>query len=249
MHYLVDNLEKLRNVFLDARELLRTHELNIIIEKCSKTKTQKQLGFIWGMLISDIYNFYIQNGYLLDLSEKKGKDIIKKILYNECSVCDEIICPMTGKAIYQMSTMSEMDIKEIKCFIDKVLIWCDSLDIVLRPESRYTWMLHLSPAEIEEAQGLKLPEKCPEYLAYVRKSYCVIGGEFGCDVHHINYKTTGLSQKAPDWFVLPIAHKHHVRQEGHITTTEILQKTKRVLNDFDIETFCRLCFVRWKYKK
>lgn len=250
MNFVIDSFEKLRNIFIEANNLLKKGSINVAIESCSKPKTLPQLRFVWGILIDDVYQYYTDSGYLTEISKTQGKKVIKKILYNECSTCEGIICPLTGKAIYHLTTMSDMQKEDMTAFINRILEWCAELGIILRPEARYLWMLHLSPAEIQEAKELILPERCPEYLAYIRKSYCIISGEYQCDAHHVkDGKYCNMNSKSPDWYTLPIKHNYHVKAIGHITTAEILRKTDRVLNGMELELFCRLCFIRWKYSK
>lgn len=246
MKFLIHNKIKLNNVIQEAIKMLLNGSLHIEVINVSKPKTKKQLGFVWGWIIDDIYQEYVKNGHFINEKETRAKEKIKTMLYHECSNSEKIICPMTGKVYNELIRMSSMDIKEMSLFITSVIDWCDDIGIILRPESRYCWINSLTDDMMNESLSIHFPERDEGYLRYIRKSYCLISGEFGCDAHHVKLNEAGLGDTSPDWCTLPIAHKYHVRQSGHITTAEIEQLCKPIFQGLDIKTFCKLNY--WKYK-
>lgn len=254
MKYIIDNRTKLVNVFKEANSLVEQGKmLNISVEKSSGLKTKKQLAFTFGLLVADIIRAYETCGLFKEgtrfNSKSKQQEYVKQMLYNMHSQRLEHVDPITNRVVSFGYTMSVMSKEEMSEFVTNVINMCDTYEIPLRPECRYLFMNSFTPEEIEEINGLKFPDKDPEFLAYTRKQHCIISGEYGCTAHHVRLNNVGLSGTVPDYMALPIKQEHHVRQDGHITTEEITEKCKSVLNGLDIVYFCRANYYNWKYKK
>lgn len=247
MYLLVKSNYELKKVDEAINELLAKGELvTVSYDVWQKPKTKKQLGLIFGWLLEDIYKDALERGeYRGDNKNFEKNIILKSELY---SMFSSYI--VSGKNF--TIGMSDMTKEQMKEFINNIIDWCDEYEIILRPEIRYTWLNKLSPQEIEEAKHLVFPEKDEDYLRYIRKQPCILTGRHpnydDIDAHHLK-GIAGLGDKAPDWATLPIWHNEHVKMSGHITTNELEKELKHITQGVTLETFCKLCYQRYKEKK
>lgn len=200
---------------------------------------------MWGLIIP-----CIQKHFLDAFGEEYDEKLISELLYNQCPIKQtlQLPNPKTGELqTFEIEKrMSGMLIEEMTHFISLVLDWCDAYDIVLPAEARYLWIYDVNPRYVDEIRERKFPDNCPEYLAHVRKSYCLICGKYMCDAHHVkDHNLAGLGAKTPDYMALPLCHDCHVRADGHATTAWISQFTPWITKYYDWTTFLKLCFDRW----
>ena len=244
MKHIVSNRQHLDNIVNEInREIEHGVTLNVWYEKASKSKTKKQLGYIFGGLIKAL------QGWQLDISgEKIPLDSIKSMLYSKL-LTPEIKC-VCGIMSPVYTTLSKMNIDQTSLFIDNVIGFCDNLpDFIMPIELRYTWIVNVSPEELAIIKRETLAEKQPEYLSYLRNQNCLRCGVMAECAHHIrqgNY--SGMGKKSPDWLAIPLCNRCHHDLHNTIGESEFLSHIDNVLNGFEIESFCRIVFYRW-YRK
>ena len=85
---------------------------------------------------------------------------------------------------------------------------------------------------------LTFPDKCPEYLSYLRKQACLHCGKPASEAHHIR-EHAGLALKSPDWFAVSVCHSCHDELQQYE------YKLKPPYGFKDLEIFTKLCFDRW----
>lgn len=244
MKIVIDSKEKLNLAINDLKQLYDDNVcLNYSAVKSSKSKTKKQLAFIWEIITDILTPHYNSQGYNFT------PDDVKNLLYVELSVNEPIHTP-TGKLVYIYKGMSVMDVKEMTEFITQIINYIDNYtDCILPSWVRYSWINNLTENDIEALASINWESTHKSYLEYIRSQSCLICGKVGCDVHHIKDNSAGLGKKVEDYLVLPICHICHVKQSGHITNNEILQKTRNVLQGLDLTTFCKLNYARWYYQR
>ena len=243
MNYVVQNIAKLTNVFTEIRsEIEAGHTINVSWEKTHRAKTYAQLGYFFGGLVKAISKHF---------EEYYGKEyeaeIIKEMLYSECSMIEDFVCP-NGKILHQHKRISRMSVEEMSEFIEKVIDFCDEYGIVLQPELKYLWIKNLNPRLVEEVEQTKFPEKDPEYLSYVHTETCLICGKGGVEAHHAKTpELAGLGGKTPDYMAVPLCPRCHryINGDGHISSEKILNLCKNFLNNLTIKQFCKLRYYRW----
>ncbi len=211
-------------------------------------KTKKQLGFIFGGLVSAIQQYKFENdGY------KPEKRHVIEDLYEIASPIKERQT-LLGEIKKCYLTLSEMTKEEASLFIEGVIDYIDNhTNIILTPDLRYTWVNN-----IEDNQNLCLSidnflktwkREYPEYLSYIRKQACISCGVFGCEAHHLRMgNQSGISLKNPDYMTIPLCKNCHniLHQKGELSFYDDL---KGIYQHLGIEKFSILCFARWIYKK
>lgn len=220
MQYVVCETRKLLNVFREIKvELEKGAAINLSWEETKETKTLKQLGFIFGIIVKSVRKgIYEQSG--LEMTTKQ----VREMLYQECSQFDHTV--YNGNTYTFALRLSEMDKKQTSEFISNVLVWCDENEITLPPEARYLWFNWVCPEVLRETEQLKLPDKSPEYLSHLRRSHCLICGVTPCEAHHVHL-SFGLGSTLPDWAAIPLCDECHRNNfGGHITSDQLFLKTK-----------------------
>lgn len=230
------------NLFKYVRDLLRNHTVNVTFEPVKRYKTKKQLGFIFGAIISNLQVYYFDCHGV-----KYSADDIKDMLYLEVGQYEERQYP-NGKSCNACITLSRMDTKQASEFINSVLNWIDNeTECILSPDVRYCWVHNITESDLLNAQR-DLPERSNPYLAYLRKSHCIHCGVFPSEPHHIRAgKYAGTAKKSPDWFSIPVCRDCHElagQNEGLL-----INNLRHILCNLSIEQFCRLCFDRWYNKR
>lgn len=245
MNYIVTNVKKLTNIFTEIKKELESSNItsiNLSWEKSARTKTRSQLGYFFGGLVKCINKHF---------NECFGKeyevDIIKEMLYNECSQTEEFICP-NGKRLYQSKRISRMTVEEMSDFIEKVIDFCDEYGIILQPELKYLWINNLDPRLVDEVTQTKFPEKDAEFLSYVSKETCLICGKGGVEVHHTKLpELAGLGEKTPDWTGIPLCPScHRYINGGHISTERLIKLCPFIFKTMDVKAFLKMRYYRWK---
>lgn len=244
MNYIITNEKKLENVFQEIKQALNTNStkmINLSYDFFTRPKTKSQLGFFFGGLVKAI------NRHFFEIYGKKyDTEVIKEMLYNECGIKEELICP-NGKIIQEHKRISRMSIQEMSEFIEKTIDFCDEYGIILQPELRYLWIYNLNPKTIEETKDLKFSERDSEYLNYVRKETCLICGKNNVEAHHVKLlEIGGLGNKTPDYMAIPLCDNcHRNMYGGHINTETIINACPFIFEHIDIKTFCKLRYKRW----
>lgn len=223
--------------------------INLFYEKASKPRTLKQEGFIFAALINGIAEYFQECGFNVDSED------VRYHLYEEVA---EVVPEMVvDKQLFgnkpRIKHIGEMDRELCSKFIDGIFTVIDSKPIysglMLHPSVYFNYLFHLDPEEIKMAQQTVLPERDEEYLAYIHDQPCMVCGiQHRSHAHHaklLNYVTN--SKKTPDWTALPLCQTHHLggaHQQGHAWLVEKLKWLP-----VDLETFCRINYIRWRAKK
>ena len=237
--------------------------LDISYDKPYKEKTLKQLGFIFGGLVSSIVEFKKDCGEIKsNLSGEELKDVIEEIKDNfyiaVSNIEPSLICKrkfFDDKYYDIPKRLSQMSCEEASVFIDRCIYLIDNAkcfrDLVLHPSLRYTWIRHITKDDILEASKQPLPRICPEYLEHTRKQACLCCGVNNhSQVHHI--KLTGLSgtaYKADDWACIPLCEKCHLGELHQKGQEEFYKNLEWITKYISLLDFCRIRFLKWKYKK
>lgn len=245
MNYVVTNTKKLVNIFGEIRDELEKSNItsiNLSWEKSSRPKTLSQLGYFFGGLVKAIKAHYF------DLfGTEYDAELIKEMLYNECSQIEEFVCP-NGTVLYQHKRISRMTIQEMSDFIEKVIDFCDEYEIVLQPELKYLWINNLNPRTVEEVEQTKFPERDEEYLRYVRKETCLVCGKGQVEAHHTKIpELAGLGDKTPDWCAIPLCPTCHryFDGDGHIGTDLIVKLCPFIFKQIGVKQFLKMRYHRW----
>lgn len=235
-------IEDLQNFFEQNKRI------NLVYEKSSKEKTNRQIGFIFAALISGITDYFRECGFNVDDEDVRYK------LYNDVA---EILPEMVvDKQIFgnkpRIKHLGDMDRELCGKFIDGIFTLIDRLPIyeglMLHPSIYFNYLFHLEPEEIKMAKDAVLPERDEDYLAYIHDQPCMICGlQHRSHAHHAKIpRYVSNSKKTPDWTALPLCYLHHLQgahQQGHNWLEEKLKWLP-----IDLETFCRINYIRWKNK-
>lgn len=223
-------------------------KVNISYEKAHKEKTIAQIGFLFAALINQITEYFQDCGFNVD------EDDVRYKLYEDVS---QIVPEMVvDKQIFggkpRIKHLGEMDRTLMSKFIDGIFHIIDSDSayngLMLHPSINYNWVFHLEPEEIQLAQKAELPERDEDYLRYIHDKPCLICGlQHNSHAHHAKIpKYVSNSKKTPDWTAIPLCYLHHLvgaHSQGHQWLEEHLVWLK-----IDLETFCRINYIRWKNK-
>ncbi len=187
-------------------------------------------------------------GYFKELDgEFYDSEEIKNMLYAKTGIFENY--KNIGGFIFRNPiTLSKMKKEEASEFINKIINYIDNdTDCILTPELRNCWLLHVKDSDIEFAIQFNFPEKTPEYIRHQHSLTCINCGIFninGNDSHHIRHNT-GLANKPPDWFSIPLCRNCHNKLQalsGH-ELAKILP-----IYGFNIEIYCKLAYLRWLNK-
>ena len=221
-----------------------------LFEELKQEKTLKQLGFVFGGLISSLNEWQNSIGETMGEGSKERKwtvDDTKIKLYHEVigisykQLPDGTITPYT-------KTLSQMNKEEASDFITKVLTYIDNdTDCILTPDLRYCWLMHVKDDEIQRATDSVFQDRDASYLNHVRSQPCIYCGNTGrSEVHHVKGITkTGLSTKPYDWTGIPLCTDCHTgTQRVQDMTPEVLQGRIPTYG-YDMLMFVRLCYLKY----
>lgn len=222
--------------------------INLSYEKAHKEKTRPQVGFLFSALISNITDYFIGCGFILD------EDDVRYKLYQDVSkiVPEMVVDRQIFGGEPRIKHIGEMNRELMSKFIDGIFTVIDTQPIyeglMLHPSIKHNWLFHLEAEDILLAKNSELPERDEEYLEYIHNQPCVIcGRQHQSHAHHAKIpRYVSNSKKTPDWTAVPLCQKHHLEgahTEGH---KWLLEKIKWL--PVDLETFCRLNYLRWKNK-
>lgn len=243
MNFTVTNKTYGKNVCSHINANIQDSKIyRISFEEIKQLKTLEQLGYIFGGLFKAIQKFFSNLGH--DYSV----ELIKEWIYYEIGVREFVYLP-NGKQKEVIKTLSQMSKKEASEFINKVLFFIDESeclqDLVLPPELRYCWALHIEFADIENAYQVPLPDKDKHFLGYQAQQTCIRCGKKGVQVHHIQ-QGSGYAKKNPDWFSLPVCYDCHIQHlHSDVAEKNFLKEIKPIIGGLDIQDFCRLNYQRW----
>lgn len=223
----------------------KNKRLNLFYEKASKERTLKQVGFTFAALINGITDYLQDCGFVLDNED------VRYALYDQVSqVVPEMIVDkqiFNGKP--RIKHISEMDRELMSKFIDGIFNILDTnplyAGIKLHPSIYYNYLWHLDPEEVKIAQKIELPEKCPEYLNYIRTLPCICCGiQHRSQAHHTKTgERIGMAIKTEDARAIPLCPNCHLSIAHGIGWKEAMKWLP-----YDFDTFTRLCYLRWKNK-
>lgn len=253
------NSRQLDVVISDIRaEFDKNKSIQIEYGKPHKNKTQAQLGFIFGALISNIVS------YLNECGINATADSVRGDLYSKLETsCPELVVDggIFARGKQRIKHLSEMDKKEASIFIDYVFHEVENNPIFqgmcLPPDIANNWVQHISPEDIKNAQTSTLPEKDEDYLRWQRTQPCLIcGRKSPVEVHHIrDPRFSGISKKSPDWYSIPLCGLgvpdggcHHAL--AHTTGNDgIDEALPWIVKNVSILDYCRLRYIKWKLHK
>lgn len=253
MNFTVSNKAYGKNVCSHINANIQEGKIyRISFEEIEQLKTREQLGYIFGGIFKAIQKFFSNLGH--DYSV----ELIKEWIYDEVGVKELVYLP-SGKQKEVVKTLSVMSKNQASEFINKLLFFIDESealqDLVLPPELRYCWTLHVDFNDILDANNYtrgdwdRKHEKDSAFLAYQASQTCIRCGKKGVQVHHIQ-KGSGYAKKNPDWFTIPLCQECHIinlhSQEGEET---ILNDIKSIIGELEIKDFCLLNYLRWLYHK
>lgn len=237
--------------------------LAISYDKPFKDKTLKQLGFIFGGLVSSIIEFQKECGVIKsNLSPQEMKDIIEEIKDNFYIAVSKIepslICKrkfFDGKYYDTPKRLSQMSCEEASVFIDKCIYLIDNAKcfqgLILHPSLRYTWVRHVSKDDLLEISRAKMPRLCSEYLEHTRKQACLCCGKNNVSqVHHLKLAgESGTGFKADDWLTIPLCSQCHLGELHQKGQKEFYKNLEWITKYISLVDFCRLRFLKWQMKK
>lgn len=247
MKMVVLNEQMLETVITDIRTQFGQHKrLNVSYEKSHKDKTLAQLGFVFGVFVSQISAFIKDCGFNLDhadimylLYKKIGKYAPDLIVDKQLFDLEPRVRSISE--IHDRQTMSRY-IETLFTIINQEPMF-ESLK--LTPDAFYCWTNHLDAEEIKIAKSAILPERDADYLNYVRTLPCIIcGKQHRSEPHHIrDTRTAGMGIKSPDWYAIPVCHNCHMGVAHGTGFKDSLDWLS-----LDLIDFARLCYLRWKNK-
>jgi hypothetical protein len=220
----------------------KKYPFNVSVEPIKQLKTKKQLGYIFGGLISalQVYFFDLQ-GNVYD------SNCMKDWLYCKCGIRKPVMYP-DGITRDEPITLSQMTVEETSEFINNILNFIDNdTDCILTPELRYCWLLHVSQKDLDFAGCYNFLERDESYLKHQGTLTCINCGISGTEAHHVKLTKYASQNKPPDWLTIPLCHQCHigkVHQKGQSEVIKCINTYK-----YDIEIFCKLAYLRWLYKK
>lgn len=249
--YVIANIKKLINIFSEIKTELEKHPektINLSWEFSFRPKTLAQLGFFFSGIVGAI-----QKHFKEIYGEEYSKEIIKELLYVECSSKEELISP-NGKVIEIMKRISMMSVQEMSEFIEKVIVFCEQYEIILQPELRFLWVNNLNPEYVAEVEQTKFRDKDESYLRYVRQQPCIVCGAYHSEVHHLkDRELAGLGAKTPDYMAVSLCsecHRNYMGSDSHITTEKIKRLVPFLFRKLSTKQFCKLCYERYlKWKR
>ena len=244
--YVVTNLKKLINIFAEVKAELEKNpdrSINLSWEFSFREKTRSQLGYFFGGIVEAI-----QKHFKEIYGEEYSKEIIKELLYVECSSKEELISP-NGKTIEITKRISMMSVQEMSEFIEKVITFCEQYEIPLQPELRFLWVNNLNPEYVAEVEETKFRERDESYLRYVRSQPCIICGAYHSEAHHLkDRELAGLGAKTPDYMAVSLCsecHRNYLGSDSHITTEKVKRLAPFLFRKLSTKQFCKMCYERY----
>lgn len=243
MNFTISNKAYAKNVFNTLFNQMQDGKIyRVQFEETKDLKTKKQLGFIFGGVIKALCCYFSRIGY--DFTP----EMVKEWLYSEIGIVDTFYLPNGVQKSY-VKTLSTITKKEASNFIYHLINFIDTSealsDFILPPDLRYCWVNNLDGDIVDEVLQANYPLRNEYYLNHIRKLTCIRCGAKGGQAHHIK-RGSGLGNKNPDWFTIPICNKCHI-EYLHSTVGEenFLKEIKNVIGGLDIELFCRLLYHMW----
>lgn len=227
--------------------LAKGKQINLLYEKAAKPVTRRQIGFFFAALVNQIYLFFRNSGWTITEKQvryglyKQVAQVVPNMVYDLSMFRQE---PQV-KHISDMETAEEMSE-----FINGVFTVIDTnpmyAGLMLTPDVRYSWLNHVTHDEVEFAKCVELPERDPNYLAYVHNLPCIVCGiQHRSHAHHAKLPSyVMVGKKTPDWSAVPLCAEHHLggaHAQGH----DWLIKSMPWMN-IDMEVFCKMCYMRWQ---
>lgn len=214
---------------------------NFSFEESKSPKTIKQLGFLFGAIVSALQNYYYDTE-----GEIFEKDVIKELLYNEIGIDSELYLPSGKKVIYKKS-LSKMTKEEASEFINRCIDWIEiNTDCILSPAIKYLWTSSISDQEIERLLSYKFPEKDDIYLIKLRKGICLNCGKPATEVHHLRKGAYSIGKKNPDYLGIGICYECHRKLHDKGEQAFIDNIEKNIINGMPIELFCKLLYQKFR---
>lgn len=237
MQTIVSNKSELTNIARYCISEMKTGKTySISFEEIKSNKTAKQLGFIFGGLVSALQSFYKDTE-----GEIFEKDVIKELLYDEIGI-DSIMYLPTGKKVVYKKSLSKMTKEEASEFINRCIDWIDlNTECVLPIGLRYLWTAYISDEEIENLLKRRFPETDELYLAQLRKLHCLGCGKPATEVHHIREGVFAAGKKNYDYMTIPICQNCH-RLLHNLGEKSFIKGLANVTNGMSIEVFCKLLY-------
>lgn len=243
MDFIITNKAFARNVCEHIiSQLYDGKEYELSFNEIRKNKTNQQRKYIFA-IFEAVSKYFVSLGY-----QFLTKEAVKDWIYSELAVNENIYLP-NGKNFIARRSLSSMTVQEASHFISKLLIFIETSEVLegftLPPYLRYCWTKHITIEDIENAYKRKLPQKSAQFLKYQRSLTCLRCGRRAGEVHHIK-EGSGLGRKNPDWFSIPICPECHVPYlHSKVGEDDFLKEIAPTINNLDIETFCRINFLRW----
>ena len=247
MQTVIHNQQMLDTIIADIQAQFNLYKhININYEKSHKEKTARQIGFIFGGIISGLTDHFLGCGFNVDSTDVKYK------LYKDVGsiLPDVVVDSFLFKGEPRIKHISEMDRELLSKFIDATFTVLDTFplyeNVRLHPSIYYNWAYHLDPEEVKLAQQQNLPERDAEYLEHIRTMPCICCGvQHRSEAHHLkDNRLGGISQKSPDWTALPLCHQCHLGI-AHGSGW----KNAMGWIPIDLDIFTRMCYIRWKNKR
>lgn len=237
MDFTCSNKEYLKNILGDISRQYKDGAIyRISYEEIKQEKTLKQLGFIFGGLVSALERFFNNLGY------NYTKPMLKDWLYSECGLNQTITLP-NGKNVTYLKTLSSMTKAEAGEFIEAIIMFIDSSpifeDFILPPELRYSWTHNIDSNKLEVMRGADISNFDSSYLLHQSKLTCIKCGARGGMVYHIKQTYT------KDYLTLPLCAKCYddVNTRGESFLKEDI---KAVLNGLSLKDFCLLAYAYYR---
>lgn len=249
MKFVIYNEPMLETAILDIRNRFNEfHRLNISYEKPSKEKTYKQMGFIFAALVGQITDYLRECGFNVE------EDDVRYKLYEDVAeiVPEMVVDNVLFGGKQRIKHLGEMDRELCSKFIDGIFKILDTKPmydgIKMHPSTYYNYLWHLDPIDIEIAEKEMLPERNEDYLNWVRELPCMCCGiQHRSHAHHAKIeKYVSNSKKTPDWCAIPLC-KHCHLDGAHLKGHNWLLEQLKWL-PVDLETFCKVNYIRWKNK-
>ena len=236
---IISNKSEFANLAKECLNSLKTGlTYSFSFENIKQPKSIKQLGFIFGGLISALQRFYSDTDGI-----EYDKEILKELLYNEVGI-DEMVYLPNGRRVVYRKSLSKMTKEEASEFINRCIVWIDEYtEAVLPIGLRYLWTQYVTDEEIERVMQAPLPQKDELYLAQIRKRHCVGCGKPASEAHHIRQGVYALAEKNADFMTIPLCSNCH-RTLHNLGEKKFLSGISNVTNNLDIEVFCRLLYHR-----
>lgn len=250
---IINNRLQLEAFCEDLLNRYNGEQMSIEAEVIKKDKTQKQLGFFFGALATAVRDYFFEHTH-----EKTDKKDIKNKFYDIVAKSDDsfnqVFVGFDGVRKMVPMTLSDMDIEQASRFID-ICIWLiDNAPmfsgLILHPSIRYTWVKNITKQELRELNGVRLPDKCPEYLSHTRKQACLCCGRtVGVEPHHLREAgVSGTGKKAPDPLCIPLCNRCHIQILHQHGQESFYKNLDYITKYISLRDFCIIRYLRWLNK-